>query len=113
MIFPDTNTKIHIENYLSKIYLQLSEEEKYHFNELYSRYPQNNTFERILSIIITVEEGRMLLGQEVGDFAQGMINLAPPDIQGLYRDFVKEERIAILNAKLCKTFEDFNMPPYY
>jgi hypothetical protein len=121
MIFPNTNTNKEIENYLSKIYSQFSEEEKIHFNELNARYslayklthqavckgcmyPQNNTFERILSIIITVEEGRVPLGQEVGDFAQGLINLSPPDIQELYIEFVKQER---LDTKLRKTFKDF------
>jgi hypothetical protein len=104
MIFPNTKTKKEIENYLSEILPQLSKEEKAHFDTLYAKHPQNNTFERILSIIITVEEESVPSGQEVGDFAQGLIDLSPPDIQGLYREFVKEER---LDAKLRKTFKDF------
>lgn len=96
-----------IKNYLLKIFTNLSEEEKKHFNELYSKYPQNNTFERILYIIIIVEENRVNLNQEIGEFAKGLIDLSPPDIQELYIKFVKEERIVNLNAKLCKTFENF------
>lgn len=96
-----------IKNYLLKIFTNLSEEEKKHFNELYSKYPQNNTFERILYIIVIVEENRVNQNQEIGEFAKGLIDLSPPDIQELYIKFVKEERIVNLNAKLCKTFENF------
>lgn len=106
-----------IKNYLSKIFTQFSEEEKNHFNELYSKYPQNNTFERILYIIVIVEENRIQLAnkltqdshnvQEIGEFAKGLIDLSPPDIQEIYIKFVKEERIVNLNDKLCKTFNNF------
>lgn len=106
-----------IKNYLSKIFTNLSEEEKNHFNELYSKYPQNNTFERILYIIVIVEENRIQLAnkltqdshnvQEIGEFAKGLIDLSPPDIQEIYIKFVKEERIVNLNDKLCKTFNNF------
>jgi hypothetical protein len=107
MPFPNTNTNKDIENYLSEIFTKFSEEEKNHFIELYSMFPQNNTFERILSIIIRVEENRVNQNQEIGEFAKGLIDLSPPDIQELYIKFVKEERIINLNAKLCKTFENF------
>ena len=112
-----------IKNYLSKIFTNLSEEEKNHFNELYSKYPQNNTFERILYIIVIVEENRVQLAnkltiesllrgdvppnQEIGEFAKGLIDLSPSDIQEIYIKFVKEERIVILNDKLYKTFNNF------
>lgn len=96
-----------IKNYLSKIFTNLSEEEKNHFNELYSKYPQNNTFERILYIIVIVEENRLSLNQEIGEFAKGFIDLSPSDIQEIYIKFVKEERIVILNDKLYKTFNNF------
>ena len=98
-----------IKNYLLKIFTKLSEEEKNHFNELYSKYPQNNTFERILYIIVLVEENSVPLNQEIGEFAKGLIDLSPPDIQELYINFVKEERIINLNTKLCKTFEKFSI----
>ena len=107
-----------IKNYLLKMFTKFSEEEKNHFNELYSKYPQNNTFERILSIIIIVEENRLELAnkltldshnvQEIGEFTKGFIDLSPPDIQEIYIKFVKEERILNLNSKLCKTFEKFD-----
>ncbi len=91
------------------MFTKLSEEERNHFNELYNKYPENNTFERILSIIIIVEENRVEipLNCEIGEFAKGLIDLSPPDIQEIYINFVKEERIINLNAKLCKTFENF------
>jgi hypothetical protein len=106
-----------IKNYLLKMFTKLSEEEKNHFNKLYMQYPQNNTFERILYIIIIVEENRVQLAnkltleshnmQEIGEFAKGLIDLSPPDIQEIYIKFVKEERILNLNSKLCKTFNNF------
>ena len=106
-----------IKNYLLKMFTKLSEEEKNHFNKLYMQYPQNNTFERILYIIIIVEENRVQLAnkltleshnmQEIGEFAKGLIDLSPPDIQEIYIKFVKEERIVNLNAKLYKTFNNF------
>jgi hypothetical protein len=120
MPFPNTNTNKDIENYLSEIFTKFSEEEKNHFIELYSMFPQNNTFERILSIIIRVEENRlesqdtlhMYLetehpNQEIGEFAKGFIDLVPIDIRELYINFIKEERIINLNYKLYKTFEKF------
>jgi hypothetical protein len=129
MPFPNTNTNKDIENYLSKIFTKLSEEEINHFNKLYSMFPQNNTFERILSIIIRVEENRLESqdtlhmyiqldnkltpnetvhpNQEIGEFAKGLIDLSPPDIQDLYIKFAKEERILNLNYKLYKTFKNF------
>jgi hypothetical protein len=107
-----------IKNYLLKMFTKFSEEEKNHFNELYIQYPENNTFERILSIIIRVEENRIQLAnkltqnthyaQEIGKFTKGFIDLSPPDIQEIYINFVKEERILNLNSKLCKTFEKFD-----
>lgn len=106
-----------IKNYLLKMFTKLSEEEKNHFNKLYMQYPQNNTFERILYIIIIVEENRVQLAtkltleshnmHEIGEFAKGLIDLSPPDIQEIYIKFVKEERILNLNSKLCKTFNNF------
>jgi hypothetical protein len=96
-----------IKNYLLKMFTKFSEKEKNHFNELYIQYPQNNTFERILYIIIIIEENRVLLNQEIGEFTKGFIDLSPPDIQEIYIKFVKEERILNLNSKLCKTFEKF------
>ena len=106
-----------IKNYLLKMFTKLSEEEKNHFNKLYMQYPQNNTFERILYIIIIVEENRVQLAnkltleshnmQEIGEFAKGLIDLSPPDIQEIYIKFVKEERIVNLNSKLYKTFNNF------
>ena len=106
-----------IKNYLLKMFTKLSEEEKNHFNKLYMQYPQNNTFERILYIIIIVEENRVQLAtkltleshnmHEIGEFAKGLIDLSPPDIQEIYIKFVKEERIVNLNAKLYKTFNNF------
>ena len=45
MIFPNINTNNDIKNYMSTIFSKLSEEEKKHFNKLYSKYPRNNTFE--------------------------------------------------------------------
>ena len=99
------------------MFTKFYEEEKNHFNELYIQYPQNNTFERILYIIIIVEENRIQLAnkltqdshnmQEIGEFARGFIDLSPPDIQEIYIKFVKEERILNLNSKLCKTFNNF------
>ena len=120
MPFPNTKTNKDIENYLSEIFTKLSEEEINHFNKLYSMFPQNNTFERILSIIIRVEENRLETrdtlhmyvqshsetldpNQEIGEFAKGFIDLSPPDIQDLYIKFAKEERILNLNSKLYKT----------
>jgi len=107
MPFPNTNTNKDIENYLSEIFTKFSEEEKNHFIELYSMFPQNNTFERILSIIIRVEENRVLPNQEIGEFAKGFIDLVPIDIRELYIKFIKEERIINLNYKLYKTFKNF------
>ena len=106
-----------IKNYILKMFTKLSEEEKNHFNELYIQYPQNNTFERILYIIVIVEENRVQLAnkltleshnmQEIGEFAKGLIDLSPSDIQEIYIKFVKEERILNLNSKLYNTFNNF------
>jgi len=113
-----------IKNYLLKMFSKFSEEEKNYFNELYIQYQQNNKFERILSIIIRVEENRIQItnklslntlhmyeppNQEIGEFTKGLIDLSPPDIQEIYIKFAKEERIINLNTKLCKTFENFSI----
>jgi hypothetical protein len=109
MDFP--NKKEIIGGYLSKIYPQFTPAEKINFDKLNEMMLQNKTFETfdmilsmMLHIIIIVEEDSVPSGQEVGKFAQGVIDLLPSDYHALYREFVKQTR---LDIKLRQTFKGF------
>jgi hypothetical protein len=109
MDFP--NKKEIIGGYLSKIYPQFTPAEKINFDKFNEMMLQNKTFETfdmilsmMLYIIIIVEEERVPSDQEVGNFAQGLIDLLPSDYHALYREFVLQTR---LNIQLRKTFECF------
>jgi hypothetical protein len=109
MDFP--NKKEIIGSYLSKIYQEFTPAEKIHFDKFNEMMLQNKTFETfdmilhtMLHIIIIVEEDRVPSGQEVGNFAQGLIDLLPSDYHALYREFVIQLR---LDIKLRQTFKGF------
>jgi hypothetical protein len=95
-----------IENYLNNINSKLSSNEKKHFKELKDSY-KGRAVSTLITIMVEVEENRVALGQDLGCFTLGIINLLPVQNRVQFYKFAKRQRILVLDKKLSKTFESF------
>jgi hypothetical protein len=95
-----------IENYLNNINSKLSSNEKKHFKELKDGC-RGRAVSTLITIMVEVEENRVALGQDLGCFTLGIINLLPVQNRVQFYKFAKRQRILVLDKKLHKTFKCF------
>ena len=97
-----------ISSFLNNLTPRLSPDEIKHLRKLKDMFFNNKTIYTLVKIIIIIEEKRVPLGQDLGDLTQELISLLLPRHHKSFTEFAKQQRFIILEAKLQKTFKDFD-----